>query len=237
MERRIILSFDLEDIHSPAGHDEIPLTLSLLRELQISGSFLITGDKLRALVNQDRSGLLDNLALHDIGFHSAHHSTHPTIPEYTRGLQWQQARALLRERELADVEALRKILGIAPSTFGAPGDAWVPYITMFCLDAGIPSQVYSPVEIPGFLPCEYAGVIDFGSPSIRCDPSFGDIPLDESSLHALTVVRIHPGTLVVGGWWDAVHYKSSKPVAERPVLLTGADRALRVDRLRTFLLD
>jgi hypothetical protein len=143
---------------------------------------------------------------------------------------------LLKERELADVEALRKTFGIAPSTFGVPGDAWVPYISAFCADAGIQSQVYSPVEIPGFLPCEYAGVIDFGSPSIRCDPSYGDIPLNESSLRALTVVRIHPATLLVDGWWDAANYKGSKRRADPLALLTTADQALRLARLRTFLL-
>ena len=235
MERRIILSFDLEDIDSPVGHKEIPIALSLLNELKISGSFLLTGDKLRALESEDRS-LLDGLARHDIGFHSAHHSTHPTIPEYTRGLGWLQARALLKERELADVEALRKTFGIAPSTFGSPGDAWVPYISAFCVDAGIPSQVYSPIEIPGFLPCEYAGVIDFGLPSVRCDPSASNIALDESCLRALTVVRIHPATLLVDGWWDGVKYKNPKRRTEPPAPLTTAERVLRIGRLRAFLL-
>jgi hypothetical protein len=236
MARRIILSFDVEDIDSPAGHEEIPIVISLLNELKINGSFLLTGDKLHALVSQAHCGLIDSLALHDIGFHSAHHSTHPTIAEYTRGLGWSHARALLKERELGGVEALRKTFGIAPSAFGVPGDAWVPYISAFCRDAGIKSQVYSPVEIPAFLPCEYAGVIDFGSPSIRWDPSGGDIPLDESSVRALTVVRIHPATLVVDGWWDRPNYRKSTPHAEPSALLTAADRSLRLGRLRIFLL-
>jgi hypothetical protein len=237
MEKQVILSFDLEDIDSPAGHEEVTIVLSLLKELTISGSFLITGDKLRALVTQDRTDLLDGLTLHDIGFHSAHHSTHPTIPEYTRGLEWPQARALLKERELGDVEALRNIFGIAPSTFGVPGDTWVPYISTFCIDAGIQSQVYSPIQVPGFLPCEYAGIVDFGPPSIRWDPSVGDISFSESSLCDLTVIRIHPGTLVVDGQWDAENYKAPKRHTLPLALLTDAERALRLDRLRTFLLD
>ncbi|MCE0445445.1 hypothetical protein LT493_11695 [Streptomyces tricolor] len=60
----------------------------LLRDKGVSAAFFITGDKARALVRRQRLDVFEALRSHDIGYHTNHHSTHPTIAEYLEPCGW-----------------------------------------------------------------------------------------------------------------------------------------------------
>lgn len=214
---KVIFSVDVEDDINSISEVGLERILHIFKMRRIKASFLLTGDELRKLTGQKKHNILNMLKRHDIGYHSSHHSKHPTIPEYTRDLGWKEGLRRLKEREENDIELIQKTFGSFPSAFGSPGDVWVPYITAFCKETGIQSEVYNPVEVLGWKPCSYMGLPNFGKVSLSYDPQYHNecmraFGLKQKTAQGIMVVRLHPSRFVQEGWWDSRYYLNSSLV-------------------------
>jgi hypothetical protein len=120
------LCFDVEDHWLPEADDADLWLVKMLAEEGIRGTFFLTGTKVEALQVRNRWDVLDAIGKMEIGFHTARHSIHPTVFEFTQGKDHLRAVADLEDREYAAVRRLEELFGQRVRAYGESGSSFSP---------------------------------------------------------------------------------------------------------------
>jgi len=135
---KLYLTFDCEDFINLRSINSLHRILELLQKYDLKGIFFITGLVSERLTEFPK--VLDLLEEHEIGYHSAAHSVHPTIFQYTDIEDYQVAYHSSLKRETARINPLTGecegrggfvlLKDLFPKkkivSFRAPGFCWSP---------------------------------------------------------------------------------------------------------------
>ena len=134
----VILWFDTEDYLLPADDDACKRQAELLTERHIRATFKVVGEKARVLERRGRSDVIKALKKHDIAYHSAFHSVHPTPTEYLADCGLLDGMAEFARREGPGAADVRRIFGVKTlSCYGQPGSSWAPQAVAALKDIGV----------------------------------------------------------------------------------------------------
>jgi hypothetical protein len=199
--------------------DALHSVLKTLKKHRMKGLFFLTGHMAEKLRNCKE--ILDLLGVHDIGYHSASHSVHPGIFEYTDIENYEDAVEISLQRETSHIDPLSGMIqgpgGITllremfPNktikAFRAPGFSWSPphleALRTFNIECDF-SSVFS------VHPVRHKNVTFFPFP----------ILIDTISLRVLLisilrkksiVLDFHPSYLVTKDWWDSPYFFRDNP--------------------------
>jgi hypothetical protein len=121
----VICWFDTEDYLLPADDDSTKKLCEMFADRGIRATFKIVGEKARVLEQRGRTDVIAALKKHDIGYHSAFHSVHPTPTEYLADCNLLDGMGEFVRREKQGAADLRRILGVPTlSCYGQPGSSW-----------------------------------------------------------------------------------------------------------------
>ncbi len=118
--------FDTEDYILPQSDDAAKRIADIFSERKVQATFKIVGEKASILDERDRNDVIVALSKHDIGYHTTHHSIHPTPSEYCRDLSWDEGVYEFTTREEIGLEWLEEVFGESASCYGQPGGSWTP---------------------------------------------------------------------------------------------------------------
>ena len=116
MNLDVVLTFDVEDVYfDPCeGGDDHPIWIAKILETHgLTGTFLFVGDKVRRLKRNQRSDVAKALARHSIGMH-VNSNMHPTIPEFTAPVDWDEGLKRVRADEKALAMEFEAFFGRPP---------------------------------------------------------------------------------------------------------------------------
>lgn len=99
----VFLTFDVEDFVNDRSNLALYSILMMLKRYELKAIFFITGEKCEKL---HHTRLLRLLEEHMIGYHSASHSVHPRILEYTDVKSYDEAYMRSVERETSKIDPL-----------------------------------------------------------------------------------------------------------------------------------
>jgi hypothetical protein len=122
----VVLWFDTEDYLLPASDDAALKVAKFLTDEGIRATFKVVGEKARTLEKRKRTDVIDALKKHEIGYHSNFHSVQPTPALYLSNLGWDEGVAEFERREGPGRDDVRRIFGVAPTTYGQAGSSWGP---------------------------------------------------------------------------------------------------------------
>lgn len=144
----VTLFMDVEDLVALEADDIAKTCSDILAEEGARATMCIVGEKARLLQERGRADVIQALKQHDIGYHSATHSVHPTIAEYLADKNWEEGVAEAIRREKPGVQALHDAFSLMPSCFAGPGNTWGPQICGAMEHLGIHAFVYAHTRIP-----------------------------------------------------------------------------------------
>jgi hypothetical protein len=238
----LLLLLDVEDDQNRASNDITKRICKSLDQLGVRANILITGEKIRFVNGLDQTDVLKTLAHHDVAYHSNRHSTHPTIPEYTKSKGWSDALTELERYETPGLEEFRARFKRNPASFGCPGDAWVPYVSLYCRVHNISSEVYTPIDLPE-KPVSYMGILDYGRVNLRYEVQRRMIgthieKVIRDNEGSLVLLRAHPSKFAFAEWWDRRNWhgatrtlNTQTPLALKAVKKNLANFNLMISRL------
>jgi len=126
----VLFTFDTEDFTSPADADGIKELAELCTEEGVTAHFVTVGYLARALVQWGRYDVIEAMKPHLKLSHTLSHSVHPNILEVSDRKDYDEAYAIVRERELRAIGMVEAATG-ADRLWGAvpPGntDSYVAY--------------------------------------------------------------------------------------------------------------
>ena len=213
------LTFDTEDFISENSVSGLHQILELLKKHELIGLFFITGsmaEKLSAF--PDTTELLSE---HQIGYHSSSHSVHPTLFEFTDVESYEVAyqNSLIRETahvnvltgEMEGSGGIHALKTLFPKrqivAFRAPGYCWTPPHLDAMKTLGINYDFSTNISID---PISYRGITFYPYTILETNWEGG---LREHSLlerfslkREISVLTIHPSTLVNKLDWDLIYY-------------------------------
>jgi hypothetical protein len=213
------LSFDTEDFISKNSISGLNNILELLKKHELIGLFFITGSMAEKL--SDFPSTVDLLSEHQIGYHSSGHSIHPAIFEFTDVKSYEEAyqNSLIRETSHINpltgeiegpggIHALQNIFSKKQIVaFRAPGYCWTPPHLDALKTLGITHDFSTNISID---PVSFRGIIFY--PFTIIESSWQGGLREHSLLQRLTLKReisvltIHPSTLVNKLDWDLIYY-------------------------------
>lgn len=210
----IFFSFDTEDFTDGVSDDALLREAELLHENGIVGNFNVVGDLAKALVERKRYDVLEALHHHDISFHSAHHSVHPTLSEYTDIEDYAEARERFIKDEYVGMGMVRSALGVDGFQCAVmPGNNG-SYVAFYgYAEAGIPLYLgtwITPPKGEGLIVCnqlqvnyEYRFVLEeeFFKPDYELAPM-----LEMLAGNRRAVIYTHPNMANHKEFWDGVNY-------------------------------
>lgn len=120
------ICFDIEDLCFTESDDATLWFAQHMRERSLPATFFITWDKLQVLQRRGRRDVIDALGRHEIAFHSARHSHHPTIFEFAAARSHQQAVEAIAQREFSALEQMEQAFGRTIRLFGQTGGSFAP---------------------------------------------------------------------------------------------------------------
>lgn len=255
---QVFLTFDVEDPVTPASDDAVVWLAELLRDKGVSAAFFITGDKARALVRRQRLDVFEALRSHDIGYHTNHHSTHPTIAEYLEPCGWADGVAEVARRERSGADLIRDLSGRQLCGFATAGTSWGPQVPGALAELDIPAHVHSFSRTGGgHNPHWYAGALCFARSEATGpveddlqDPArftdlIGRLPQTirraaQSEDRILHLYIGHPTMFVNQEFWDGLNYASGRNPDPGSALVappprSSADTRTMLDRLARFI--
>jgi len=228
----VTLTFDVEDYITPESHDTLKWLAEILTDENASGTFLIAGEKARALKREGRSDVIDAVRRHDIGFHSNYHSFHPTISEYLENLDWQSGCREIRNREIPGLRDVEKIFGKRTSCVAAPGASYGAQLVSVSGQLG-KAYMYSPIYFPDKPASWFCGTLAFSGRSVfLADRDIGfdkllaeddkfQAGLDRLKLHLeeqhekgmdwVGIFCCHPTRVGSLEWWDNIFLHGINP--------------------------
>lgn len=245
---KVIFTFDVEDTTTEDSCDALAEIARLMSDRSVPASFFLTGDKARVLERRNRMDVVEALAFHDVGYHSNHHSTHPTIAEYSERCGWSDGVDEIVAREKSGVEAVSRLFGRPLCGFATPGTAWAPQVVEATKRLRLPCHVHSfsrtPERsnphwfqgVPCFARTEFFGPVEDsmvdGDDFAACLVKLADVLTDAHDRRA-GVVQIylgHPNMFVHSEYWDLINYDKGMNPPEGARLLEPVRRPSYVTR-------
>ena len=227
------LSFDVEDFISENSVPCMHNVLELMKKHELQGLFFITGNMAEKLDNFPAT--VDLLSEHQIGYHSSSHSIHPTLFEFTDVRSYEDAyqTSLIRETTHINpitgaiegsggIHALRALFPKKQIVaFRAPGYCWSPPHLEALKTFGITYDFSTNISVE---PITFRG-ITFYPYTISTTNWQGGIH-DHYNLQRftlkrkVTVLTIHPSTMVNQLDWDLIYYHKYNNFKNNPLNLT-----------------
>lgn len=225
---KLFLTFDCEDFINPRPPLALNRILELLQQYELKAIFFLTAHMCEKLTSFTK--ILDLLEEHEIGYHSASHSVHPNIFEYTDIEDYQTAYRISLERETARINPLtgepegrggflflketfktKKIV-----SFRAPGFCWSPPHLEALEKLGIQFDFSANLSR---IPIHYKKLTHYplpisGHAFAPRHTSFSKRMLDKCSFFASLVVfryavlNTHPRNFVNADW-DTIYYNGN----------------------------
>jgi len=137
----LLFWFDVEDCMVPQSDDAAGRIAQILSEHGVRGTFKVVGQKARVLRERVRYEVIDELARHDIGYHSNWHGLRPQLAEYLAPLGWEEGAAEFERRERQGLDDLEAIFGKHPICYGQPGPNWAPHVFPVLRSWNIPAYI------------------------------------------------------------------------------------------------
>jgi peptidoglycan/xylan/chitin deacetylase (PgdA/CDA1 family) len=213
------LTFDVEDFISENSIPGLHCILEHLKKHDLHGLFFITGNFAEKLSNFPVT--VDLLKEHQIGFHSSGHSIHPAIFEFTDVESYSEAYQTSLSREVAHINPLtgtiegsggiKALRSVFPKkqivAFRAPGYCWSPPHLEALRTLGITYDFSTNLSVE---PASFQGITFFPftifltnwQGGIRSHQRLQRITLQRK----ISVLTIHPSTMVNQGDWDLIYY-------------------------------
>jgi hypothetical protein len=145
----VSLFMDVEDPINAHADDAALDFASLLSSLGERGSFCVTGEKCRKLVERGRRDVLDALSSHCLGLHTDTHSYHPTTMELLADMEYYAGCDAAFVAESRGAEAFQAAFGRSPAFWGGAGNTWSPEIPQAIVRLNISTYAYALTELPG----------------------------------------------------------------------------------------
>lgn len=220
------LLFDTEDFITPSSDDDVKDLAEILTRHGLRASFIIVGEKVRVLERRGRQDVIAALSHHDIGLHTDLHSRHPTIAEFLEDKGWADGVDEAERREQPGVEAIQRVFGRQPSSWGIPGSSWGPQLNNALRRLDIPASVYPLTYTTTSAVHWYAGTLTYGTSALiggGFDFHYPDDDIFERELQTLTrqidehvakgtewvgIFVCHPTTMRSTEFWDAVNFSN-----------------------------
>jgi hypothetical protein len=218
------LLFDTEDFITPSSDDDAKDLAEIMTRHGLRASFIVVGEKARVLERRGRRDVIAALGRHDIGLHTDLHSRHPTIAEFLEDKGWADGVDEAERRERPGVEAIQRVFGRMPSSWGIPGSSWGPQLNNALRRLDIPASVY-PLTYTTTSPVHrYAGTLTYGTSGLiggGFDFHYPDDDIFERELQTLCrqidehvaggtqwvgIFVCHPTTMRSTEFWDAVNF-------------------------------
>jgi len=157
----VYIWFDIEDYVTEEA-DNLPLVaLSILDRHGARATCKMVAEKVRVLLERDRSDVIAAISAHDVGYHLDTHSRHPTVYEYLADKDTLDGAREFEERERVGLGVVEKTFGRSSSCFGHPGPAWGPHYYPAMQSMGIPVYLdETPIVNLGNQPYWYCGVLN-----------------------------------------------------------------------------
>jgi hypothetical protein len=236
---------DVEDPVNPAADSAALDFASLFSEAGIRGSFCLTGDKCRTLLERGRLDVADAYRPHCLGLHTNGHSRHPSTMELLADLSFEDGCVAAFEEELKGFEAFQDLFGGSPTFWGGAGNTWSPEITDALKRLGIPAFSYALTAVPNHAVHRFNGLValpqtvSVSEDAWTDDPNAGTKALERIQSFEgpwLGVFVGHPTRFRHVDYWDLAYYAGQTP--PQPVL-TAEQPPERYEeakgRLRSFL--
>jgi len=219
---------DVEDPVNPLADDAALEFARLFTEAGVRGSFCLTGEKCRTLLQRERADVLDAFRPHSLGLHTDTHSYHPTTMELLADVDWSTGCVAAYETERKGFVAFEAAFGRPPSYWGGAGNTWSPEITDALKLLKIPAYVYALTEFPNGAVHRFNGVFALPQSFSISESDWMD---DERAAKAVerTLGQLrefdqpwvglfvgHPTRMRYSQFWDAALFAGHTP--ERPVL-------------------
>ena len=217
------LCFDVEDLISLESDDAALWLSEILHEHQLTGSFMLVGEKARLWEQRGRRDLLESFKKHHVSFHSTWHSVHPTTTEICLERNFADGMEALWEWDKQGWEDTERILGRPLLAWARTGSSWSPSIMGLMGQKGR-AYAYSLVRLPHHNVCWYANCLGFYGEGVgNFDTDYLDDTLFAQSLEQfdrdieahrnsepqgadwLCVFMCHPTRVISTAFWDSVN--------------------------------
>lgn len=225
----LFLTFDVEDFISQNSVPALHCILELLKKYGVTGLFFITGSMAEKLSGFSKT--INLLNDHQIGYHSSGHSIHPTIFEFTDVKSFEEAYQVSLSRESSHINPLTgnmegpggiyALKRLFPKkniiAFRAPGYCWSPPHIEALKNLGI-NYDFSSNIVSYPINCNNTTLYPF---PFLCYGWNGGVR-DHSRLqkhvlmHQVSVLTIHPSTMVNRLDWDSIYYPRFKGLNVNP---------------------
>lgn len=239
---------DVEDPINPCADDAAREIATIFSGLEIRGSFCVTGEKCRTLVDRGRGDVLDAYQPHCLGLHTDTHSIHPTTMEMLADVPYDEGCRLAMATESRGFEAFHSAFQRKPVFWGGAGNTWSPEISYAIDKLGIPAYSYALTSLPNFAIHRFNGVMALPQALSISEADWAD---DErarmrteqvvSSVHILQSPWLgifvgHPSRFRYSQFWD-VPYNAGRTTAnpEEASLTDEAVYQRSIDNLCEFL--
>lgn len=219
-----VLCFDVEDIIAPESDDAVYWLAEILHEHDLTGSFMVVGEKARLWESRERQDVIEALKKHHLAFHSTWHSVHPTTTEICLDRDFRQGIDALWEWDRQGWADAERILGRPLLGWARTGNSWSPSVMGLMGRMGR-AYAYSRVRLPGHNVCWYAGCLGFYGEGVGgFDATFYADRLFEEKLASvreeveqyaaaqrrgaqwLCFFMCHPTRVISTVFWDAVNF-------------------------------
>lgn len=239
---------DVEDPMNPLADDAAFEFAQIFTELGLRGSFCITGEKCRTLLQRDRHDVLEAYRPHCLGLHTDTHSYHPTTMELLADCGYEEGCQAALQTETKGARSFETAFGRKPAFWGGAGNTWSPEVTFALTHLGIPAYSYALTALPGAPIHRFNGVIALPQHlSIHESEWADDEQAKEKSAQILRTIQDHPQPWVgvfVGhptrfrhiDYWDLAYGNGQTPPT--PVSTPATDEATyqrSKANLRSFL--
>lgn len=217
---KLFLTFDVEDFINDRSIGALRHILGLLNEHYVRALFFVTGHMMEKL--QNYRDILDELRVHEVGYHSTSHSIHPNIFEYTDVMSYKEAYDLSLSREISHInpvtgetegkgglELVKKVFSNKKvEAFRAPGFSWSPPHLEALRDLGIRYDFSTNISKT---PVHHKGLTFFPFPVLIDSMEVGDLSnlLRSILREKVAILDFHPNFFVNKIWWDSCFFKKS----------------------------
>lgn len=209
----VSIFMDVEDPINPLADDAALDFARLFTEAGVRGSFCITGEKCRKLIERGRQDVIEAFQPHCLGLHTDTHSYHPTTMELLANLGYEEACSAALKAESKGCEAFQRAFGRLPAFWGGAGNTWSPEIAFALRELEIPAYVYALTEVPGSDFHKFNGVFALPqSVSYSEDSVIEGAPSWKAPNRDWTGVFVgHPTRYRFPDYWDRSYYAGQTP--------------------------
>lgn len=243
----ISVFMDVEDPLNPLADEAALEVASLFNEIQVKGSFCITGEKCRTLMARERADVIEAFRPHCLGLHTNTHSYHPTTMELLANTSFEEGCELALATERPGFDAFISAFGRSPVFWGGAGNTWSPEITEVLKSLSIPAYVYALTTVPHIEVHRFNGVlalpqslsvseVDFIQSTSRAEETLQSISMSKALW--LGVFVGHPTRFRYNRFWDTSFANGLTP--ETPELSEPTpERDYRhgLENFKTFLIE